>query len=322
RRVAAGFAAFFVATDGLCLVDSRIAVIDIHYITWGVAAYVATVWLVRRRQFHNAWWLLLTGTLIGLSVAAKLYIPFFSFLLILGTLFVTARNFARERGVAPFRYALWPVFVVGATASVVYVASYAPHFLWGWWHSPLDLVKYIVIKVPEYQAAVYDATHPYSSKWWTWPLLLRPVWYYWKDPAPEPGTVVGIWGSGNPPVWWAALPALILAAYYAIRERRLALVFVVAGWVIHLAPWVGIGRTLFLYHYMASLLFAFLALAWMLDRLWHGEGSAVERGIVGAALLGSILPVAMATTGGWGPVLFVALLLGYEGMLFSSKRDQ
>src|SRR5690606_16077800 len=117
-------------------------------------------------------------------------------------------------------------------------------------------------------------------------------------------------------------PALILAAYYAIRERRLALVFVVAGWVIHLAPWVGIGRTLFLYHYMASLLFAFLALAWMLDRLWHGEGSAVERGIVGAALLGSILPVAMATTGGWGPVLFVALLLGYEGMLFSSKRDQ
>ena len=40
----------------------------------------------------------------------------------------------------------------------------------------------------------------------------------------------------------------------------------VAGWLIHMAPWVGIGRTLFLYHYLPSLLFAFLALAWL-----HGD---------------------------------------------------
>ena len=322
RRLAAGFAAFFVAFDGLCIVDSRIAVIDIHYVTWGVAGYIATIYLVRRQQFENVWMLLLTGALMGLSVAAKLYIPFFSFLLVLGTVGVTAFNFAKRRGMAPLRYTVFPVFVVGATASVVYVLSYLPHFLWGWWHSPLDLVKYIVIKVPEYQAAVAEATHPYSSKWWTWPLLLRPVWYYWKDPGPSPGMVVGIWGSGNPPVWWAALPALILCAYYAIRDRRLALVFVVAGWAMHLAPWVGIGRTLFLYHYLPSLLFGLLALSWTLDRIWRGEGGTVERGLIGAVLLTSILPVAMATLGSWGPLLFLALLLAYEGLLFSSQGDQ
>lgn len=322
RRVAAGFAAFFVAFDGLCLVDSRIAVIDIHYVTWGVAGYVSTLYMVRKQEFERTWRLLLTGALMGLSVGAKLYIPFFSFLLVLGTIGITAYGFAKQRGVTPLRYALWPVIVVGATASVVYVLSYTPHFLWGWWHSPLDLVKYIIFKVPEYQAAVKDATHPYSSKWWTWPLLLRPVWYYWKDPGPSPGMVVGIWGSGNPPVWWAALPALILCTYYAVRERRLALVFVVAGWVIHLAPWVGIGRTLFLYHYLPSLLFAFLALSWTLDRIWQGEGGTVERGIIGAVLLTSILPVAMATMGSWGPLVFLAALLGYEGLLFSSQRDQ
>lgn len=322
RRLAAGFAAFFVALDGLCIVDSRIAVIDIHYVTWGVAGYVSALYLVRREQFASLWRLLLTGTLMGLSVGAKLYIPFFSFLLVLGTVGFSARSFARQHGLAWMRFALYPVFVIGATASVVYVLSYLPHFLWGWWHSPLDLVKYIVIKVPEYQAAVADATHPYSSKWWTWPLLLRPVWYYWKDPGPAPGMVVGIWGSGNPPIWWAALPSLVLCAYYAIRERRLALIFVVAGWVIHLAPWVGIGRTLFLYHYLPSLLFGMLALSWTLDRIWRGEGGSVERGLIGAALLTSILPVAMATMGSWGPLVFLALLLAYEGMLFSSQRDQ
>ena len=40
----AAFAAFFVAFDGLCLVDSRIAVIDIHYVTWGVAGYVSALY--------------------------------------------------------------------------------------------------------------------------------------------------------------------------------------------------------------------------------------------------------------------------------------
>jgi hypothetical protein len=39
RRVAATTAGLLVALDGLCLVDSRIAVIDIHYVTWAVAAY-------------------------------------------------------------------------------------------------------------------------------------------------------------------------------------------------------------------------------------------------------------------------------------------
>ena len=322
RRLAAAFAAFFVAFDGLCLVDSRIAVIDIHYVTWGVAGYVSALYMVRKQEWERTWRLLLTGVLMGLSVAAKLYIPFFSFVLVLGTIGLTAWGFAKQRGIAPLRFALWPVFVVGLVASVVYVLSYTPHFWWGWWHSPLDLVKYIVFRVPEYQAAVKDATHPYSSKWWTWPLLLRPVWYYWKDPGPSPGMVVGIWGSGNPPVWWAALPALVLCAYYAVRERRLALIFVVAGWAIHLAPWVGISRTLFLYHYLPSLLFAFLALSWTLDRIWNGEGSTIERGLIGATLLASILPVAMATLGSWGPLVFLALLLAYEGLLFSSERDQ
>jgi dolichyl-phosphate-mannose--protein O-mannosyl transferase len=30
----------------------------------------------------------------------------------------------------------------------------------------------------------------------------------------------------------------------------------------------------------------------------------------------------MATLGSWGPLVFLALLLGYEGVLFSSQRDQ
>jgi dolichyl-phosphate-mannose--protein O-mannosyl transferase len=321
RPVAAGLAALFVAIDGLTIVDSRIAVIDIHYVTWAVLAYLLLVRLVRGRRFDSTWRLLAVGACAGLSVAAKLYIPFFSFLLVLGTLAVSARAEAQRRRVPWLGFTLRPVIVVGATASVVYALSYTPHFLWGWWTSPLDLVKYIVIKVPEYQSAVQAMTHPYSSKWWTWPLLLRPVWYYWKDPGEIPGTVVGIWGAGNPSVWWASVPALLFAAWIGVRERRAALLFVVCGWAIHLAPWVPISRTLFLYHYLPSLLFALLALAWLLDRLWQGEGSALERGLIGATILGSLLPVAILAAPSWAPIAFVVALLAYAGAVFSQRAD-
>jgi len=147
------------------------------------------------------------------------------------------------------------------------------------------------------------------------------VWYFWKDPGPQPGMVIGIWGSGNPAVWWAAVPALLFAAWHAVRKRRMALGFVVAGWLIHMAPWVGISRTLFLYHYLPSLLFAFLALAWLLDRLWHGEGSKVERGLGGTVLMASLFPVVTATVDTGGAIVFLALLVVYNWLVGSGRVD-
>jgi len=36
--------------------------------------------------------------------------------------------------------------------------------------------------------------------------------------------------------------------------------------LINLLPFIGIGRVMFLYHYLASLIFAILALAYLIDR--------------------------------------------------------
>ena len=321
RRIGAGLASLFVAIDGLFLVDSRIAVIDIHYVTWAVLAFILVLRLVRRGLFQSTPRLLLIGAILGLSVGSKLYIPFFSFLLVLATIAVTGWTEAKKRDLAPVRFLARPILVVGWTAFGVYVSTYTPHFLWGWWHSPIDLVRYIFVEVPNYQSAVADATHPYSSKWYTWPLLLRPVWYFWKDPGPTPGTVVGIWGAGNPAIWWAAVPALALAAWHAVRERTLVAGFITAGWIIHLAPWVGIGRTLFLYHYLPSLLFAFLALAWLLDRLWHAEGSKVERSLAGTALLASLFPVVTAVSDASGAVALGLAAMVFPWLVFSGRAD-
>ena len=317
RRLAAFIAALCVSFDGLLLVDSRIAVIDIHYITWAVGAYILTLRLVADHDLRNLRRLLTIGAVLGISVGAKLYIPFFSFLLVLGTITWVGWQDARQRQIHPLRYLMLPINVVGWTAFGFYTLTFAGDYYWGWWHSPIDLVRYIFVDVPGYQAAVAEATHPYSSPWYTWPLQLKPIWYFWRDASQDQAQVVGIWGLGNPLLWWASVPALLLAVFHTWKHRSFVSGFLVAGWLLHLLPWVGIGRTLFLYHYLASLIFAFLALAWMIDRLAAGDGTRAERSLAGGVLIVTLLPFAGEFAGQWGWLSILGLTLAYQASVFS-----
>ncbi len=50
------------------------------------------------------------------------------------------------------------------------------------------------------------STHPFESRWYSWPLMLRPVWYYMGSRLPA-GTVASIAAFGNPVVWWGGAAA-------------------------------------------------------------------------------------------------------------------
>lgn len=62
-----------------------------------------------------------------------------------------------------------------------------------------------------------EATHPYSSSWYEWPTMVRPIWYYSgyvTDAIKE-----GISAFGNPVVWWIGIPAFIYILYLLIRNN-------------------------------------------------------------------------------------------------------
>ena len=63
----------------------------------------------------------------------------------------------------------------------------------------------------------YDlkATHPYGSKWWQWPFILRPISYYYHDwrtgaatQDPTACCVAEIIAIPNPAVWWFGLVSI------------------------------------------------------------------------------------------------------------------
>ncbi len=116
-----------------------------------------------------------------------------------------------------------------------------------------------------HSVTVRNSTHPYSSKWFQWPLLYRPMYYY-------AGTVsqtvrAGISAFGNPAVWWGGIPAFFYSVYQYVKRKDRFVLFMLIGYLAQLAPWMLVERTTYIYHYFPSVFFVVLMIAYMLMTL-------------------------------------------------------
>ena len=316
KLIGDGLAAFVtaaaVAFDGLFIVDSRIAVIDIWYVTFGALGYLLLFQYLRTPpDRRNPGLLVAVGIAIGINLASKLFIPAFTWMVVV--IFLTLAMFALPRarfGPRPLFPILAPALLVTAAGGATYIAIYLPHYYLGWWTSVWDIPKYFS-DVIGYEAAVADATHPYSSKWWSWPFLLRPVWYHFKDVPNDPSMVVGVWGGGNPLLWWGGFSAILVTAVHAVRARSFVSMFLVTAFVLHYVVWSWIGRTLFQYHYLPSLYASLLALGLVLSTLWRAPADESFWLGAGVALLVPILPALVGPMPRWGWLLWAGIAATY-----------
>lgn len=136
--------------------------------------------------------------------------------------------------------------------------------------------------------------------------MLRPI-AYWQD-FPKTGNVSTVWGGGNPILWWGALTAMTITAVQAIERPSLARSFLVIGYLSYIVIWVWIGRTLFLYHYMASVYIGYIALAAVLAQCIEGKAETWEH----LALLFTMVPMFMLGLGPlWGLVSIAMVATAY-----------
>ncbi len=159
------------------------------------------------------------------------------------------------------------------------------------------------------QAWVYQstltATHPYSSVWWTWPLLRKPVLFLY-DIRPD-GLVNVMTTRGNTLVWWLS-GVMVLVSFVWLLYRRFVQKYAVAdhpltvlliGWAACYLPFIPIHRVMFIYHYMPAYGFALLILTYWLSELWKTWWVGVILFlIIAIAVSVFFLPLAV----GWMPV--------------------
>jgi predicted membrane-bound dolichyl-phosphate-mannose-protein mannosyltransferase len=110
-----------------------------------------------------------------------------------------------------------------------------------------------------------QAGHPAASPWWSWPLDLKPVWFYGSPGDWDSRLVAAIYNGGNPILFWAGVPAILGCALLAWRRLSPALVLLVAAFAFQYLPWTRVERATFQYHYFTAVLFAMIALAYLVD---------------------------------------------------------
>lgn len=125
-----------------------------------------------------------------------------------------------------------------------------------------------------YQKTMHQ-DHPYSSVWYTWPVMYRPI-YFWGNTAND--LKERIYLLGNPLLWWTAVFAVLYQFYRYGRRWKVWLqqdldgedsrqLFLLLLFTANYLPFVFIGRVMFIYHYMVALIAAIMVIAALLERL-------------------------------------------------------
>ena len=106
-----------------------------------------------------------------------------------------------------------------------------------------------------------DATHAFSSPWYEWPVMMRPIWYYSRivtGAAEQGGLREGISAFGNPAVWWVGIPAFLYTLWLWGKKKDRSAAFLAVGYLAQYLPWFFVTRITFIYHYFPSVVFVVL----------------------------------------------------------------
>jgi predicted membrane-bound dolichyl-phosphate-mannose-protein mannosyltransferase len=229
-------AALLISLDGLVFTMSRIGTADVYFVAFALFSFY---YFLKEKDLPSS-------IFLGLAMASKWstiwFFPLFSLSFILLRMKFT-------------KSLLW-FFIM---PPLIYLVSYFPMFtfghdlntFWGmqkqmwWYHSKLV------------------ATHPYTSSWWSWPLMLRPVYLYqdYKD-----GIIANIYAIGNPFFFWFGLTSIFASTIVFLKEKIKSLAVLIFGYFILFAPWALSPRIMFVYHYLPSLPLVAILLAFILKR--------------------------------------------------------
>jgi len=260
------------------LVQSRLILIDTFWILFGFLGL--TLFFISRRKNYNPFYLTLSGTSFGLGVATKwtaLSFPLFAAIIFVFDFF---KEFFRKTTKEILILFLKAIFSLGICFFISYFIPFVIHFKLLPKSGPGDVFmskefltgqknifeKFIELNRVSYETNIkgMETPHPYSSRFYTWPFLSRPI-FYWVDENQR------IYFLGNPILWWSSTLAIfflfLLVIFHSKIQKDKRAIFILFGYLINMLPYLNVGRVTFLYHYLPALLFAISSLVYLLSWL-------------------------------------------------------
>jgi dolichyl-phosphate-mannose-protein mannosyltransferase len=323
--IGATAAAGLLAIDFLALVHSRVGMLD-AFIAFFVVGAVLAVILDRDRDrapTDATWWRqltlgrpwrLLAGVCLGAATAVKwsgAYIAPAIIGLVVAFEIAERRRADPEAGWGAWiggaftREALPTIVLLGIVPLAVYVASYTGRM-------PGEILALPWVDgsvwrgIWEHQRAMLDfhtalsGDHPYQSPPWSWPLIKRPVAYWFAD---QGGAYREILAMGNPLAWWPGIVALLglvvtwwRSGWGVMRPEPVILAAAASTYL----PWLvlsGDRSQTFIWYLLPTIPFLCLALGFFAAAAWERTATRVAAAAYALLLVASFgfyLPLLVA----------------------------
>lgn len=231
RRSYALIAALFTTLDGLFLVESRYALINIYLVFFGLLGQWFFLVALEHQHPWRWFWLALSGLGFGACISVKwnglgFLVGIYLIWIFAKVMQWMGRDIKNLRLPFPnltqikFYHFLANLAILPA---ILYYLVWIPHLQintkTGFWGLHKQILGF-------HQGLGSGASvHPYCSSWYTWPLMLRPMSYFYEtarnttEPVPSFGpalpagagkVIYDIHAMGNPFLWWLSTAAIVL----------------------------------------------------------------------------------------------------------------
>jgi len=299
-------ASFLFAFDFMHFTQSRLATIDVFAVFWIIALFYFTYRACELNPFscritRLMLFLALAGLSFGLGAATKWIVVYagvgVAFCLIIHfskaafDFFKENNSFLPRNGkTSPqnktqvlrknFHKKFWQrlglfcglsllFFII--IPALIYFLSYIPFLKV---RAPLNPQKSLLQLVLDEQMFMYNyhaklqATHPFSSRWFEWPFISRPIWYYSGQDVLGSEYTSSIAAFGNPAIWWPGIIAVFISIFVFLKTKKTELLFLLMAFGSEYILWIIIPRQLtFIYHFFASVPFMILILIFLAQYL-------------------------------------------------------
>jgi len=271
-RTAAVFSASLLSLDFMHFTMGRIATTEMFAVFFNLASclffYINYRSLLEGGKLHGSS-VFLGSVFFALGFSTKWYTIFGLMGQLFLMLMVIFRAWRRREKtsmveVRPLLLRLASILLISLLVCVaIYFSTFIPHMLRG--HDLRDVYA-LQWRMLRYHSTLKEI-HPFSSPWWSWPVIQRPLWL--TVDALRGGLVSTVVAMGNPLIWWAGTFFVASAAERAMKKRDDTCIFIAVTFLFQWLPFALIRRCLFIYHFYIDVPILILATTYFLNESWR-----------------------------------------------------
>lgn len=282
------FATILLAVDGMHYAQTRIGTIDSYSVLWIMTMYLfmyrysMTNFNIQplKKTLIPLFW---CGLFFGIGAATKWLCLYAGFGLLAIYIYLMVQRYREYKYARKMHHftdlvrnykrkltstLLWSILFFIVIPGAIYLVSYIPYTLVsdGGAYSFADILGNQSYMLNYHAHLNPDHVHAFASKWYTWPINMRPILYFSNQTE---NTIDTLSSMGNPFVWWIGIIAVVSLLLWTIRKphvRTFTLFFLVVASLAEYVPWWFISREVFIYHYFAVVPFMILLIVtWLMD---------------------------------------------------------